>query len=134
MTYATETSNKEIVTAFIELFWNQSNWSCLETYLSDDYKELSYQSKEGLVRFAKMILEAFPDKQYTLEKMTAQENQVLVRMTVKGTQQGIFFGSPPTGKAIDITLYRQYRIADGKIAEHRGWIDMVTMKRQLQVE
>jgi predicted ester cyclase len=53
-------------------------------------------------------------------------------MNVKGTHQGMFFGTAPTGNTIDVTLYRQYRVVDGKITEHRGWIDMVTMWSQIR--
>lgn len=100
--------------------------------LSADYQELAYQSKEGLKQFAGKILDAFPDKRYTVEDIFAQGEKVLVRMTVRGTHQGVFFGNAPTGKKIDVTLYRQYRVVDGKIAEHRGWIDMVSMWSQLK--
>ncbi|KPV57331.1 hypothetical protein QJ48_22770 [Paenibacillus sp. A3] len=127
-----EQRNTETVTAFIEAFWNESDLECTDRFLSDDYQELAYQSKEGLKQFAGKILEAFPDKRYTVEEMIAQGEKVLVRMTVKGTHTGMFFGTAPTGNSIDVTLYRQYRVVDGKIAEHRGWIDMVTMWRQLQ--
>lgn len=127
-----EQENAETVSAFIEAFWNQSDLECTDRFLSDDYQELAYESKEGLKRFAGKILEAFPDKRYTVEEIIAQGEKVLVRMTVKGTHTGMFFGASPTGNSIDVTLYRQYRVVDGKIAEHRGWIDMVTMWRQLQ--
>jgi predicted ester cyclase len=46
----------------------------------------------------------------------------------------MFFGNSPTGNSIDVTLYRQYRVVGGKIVEHRGWIDMVTMWRQIQAK
>ncbi|WP_439652542.1 ester cyclase [Paenibacillus ehimensis] len=128
----TEQANVETVTAFIETFWNQSDLDCTDRFLSDDYQELAYESKEGLKQFAAKILEAFPDKRYTVEEVIAQGEKVLVRMTVKGTHTGMFFGTSPTGNTIDVTLYRQYRVVDGKIAEHRGWIDMVTMWRQLE--
>ncbi|MCM3271653.1 ester cyclase [Paenibacillus elgii] len=127
-----EQKNIETVTAFIEAFWNESDMECIDRFLSDDYQELAYESKEGLKRFAGKILESFPDKRYTVEEMIAQGDKVLVRMTVKGTHTGTFFGSAPTGNSIDVTLYRQYRVVDGKITEHRGWIDMVTMWHQLQ--
>ncbi|KEQ24831.1 ester cyclase [Paenibacillus tyrfis] len=127
-----EQKNIETVTAFIEAFWNESDMECTDLFLSDDYQELTYESKEGLKQFAGKILGAFPDKRYTVEEMIAQGEKVLVRMTVKGTHTGTFFGASPTGNSIDVTLYRQYRVVDGKIAEHRGWIDMVTMWRQLQ--
>nr|WP_248931132.1 ester cyclase [Paenibacillus hamazuiensis] len=127
-----EQNNIETVTAFIEAFWNENDPDSTERFLSDDYQELAYRSKEGLKQFAKTILGAFPDKRYTVEEIVAQGEKVLVRMTVKGTNTGMFFGNPPTGKMMEVTLYRQYRVADGKIVEHRGWIDMATMFRQLQ--
>ncbi|MCR2807565.1 ester cyclase [Paenibacillus soyae] len=127
-----EQNNVETVNQFIESFWNQSEFDSVDRFLSDDYRELSYQSKEGLKRFAATILEAFPDKRYTVEEIIGQGEKVLVRMTVRGTHQGVFFGTAPTGNTIDVTLYRQYRVVDGRIAEHRGWIDMVTMWSQIR--
>ena len=127
-----EQSNVELVGDFIEAFWNRSELNCVDRFLSDDYQELAYESKEGLKTFAATILEAFPDKRYTVEQIIGQGDKVLVRMTVKGTHQGIFFGTAPTGNSIDVTLYRQYRVENGKITEHRGWIDMVTMWSQIQ--
>lgn len=127
-----EQSNVELVGDFIEAFWNRSELNCVDRFLSDDYQELAYESKEGLKRFAATILEAFPDKRYTVEQIIGQGDKVLVRMTVKGTHQGMFFGTAPTGNSIDVTLYRQYRVENGKITEHRGWIDMVTMWHQIR--
>jgi len=127
-----EQRNVETVSDFIEAFWNQSELDSVDRYLSADYQELAYQSKEGLKRFAATILEAFPDKRYTVEEIVGEGEKVLVRMTVQGTHQGAFFGTAPTGNRIDVTLYRQYRVVDGKIAEHRGWIDMVTMWHQIR--
>jgi predicted ester cyclase len=127
-----EQKNTETVTAFIEAFWNQNDLDCTDQFLSADYQELSYQSKEGMKQFAGKIVEAFPDKHYTVEEIIAQGEKVIVRMVVKGTNKGMFMGNTPTGNSIDVTLYRQYRVVDGKIVEHRGWIDMVTMWRQIQ--
>jgi len=127
-----EQQNIETVTAFIKDFWNESDFDCIDRFLSEDYQELAYGSREGLKQFAGKILEAFPDKRYTVEDIIAQGEKVLVRMTVRGTHEGVFFGTPPTGHSIDVTLYRQYRLAEGKITEHRGWIDMVTMWSQIK--
>lgn len=127
-----EQNNVETVSQFIEAFWNQNELDCSDHFLSADYQELTYQSKDGLKKFAKTILEAFPDKRYTVEEIIGQGDKVLVRMTVIGRHQGMFFGVAPTGNTIDVTLYRHYRVADGKINEHRGWIDMVTMWHQIR--
>jgi predicted ester cyclase len=127
-----EQNNVETVSAFIETFWNRNELDCIDRFLSDDYQELAYQSKDGLKRFAATILESFPDKQYTVEAIIGQEDKVLVRMNVKGTHKGMFFGTAPTRNTIDVTLYRQYRVANGLITEHRGWIDMATMWKQIR--
>ncbi|MDD9265782.1 ester cyclase [Paenibacillus sp. GCM10023248] len=127
-----EQHNVERVREFIDAFWNKNQLDCVDQFLSDAYRELSYQSKEGLKKFAATILEAFPDKQYTVEEIVGQGDRVLVRMTVRGTHQGMFFGTEPTGNRIDVTLYRQYRLEESKIIEHRGWIDMVTMWHQIR--
>ncbi|MFD2701767.1 ester cyclase [Paenibacillus shunpengii] len=127
-----EQNNVEMVKQFIDSFWNESEFDAVDQFLSEDYQELSYQSKEGLQKFAATILDAFPDKRYTVEEIIGQGEKVLVRMTVKGTHEGMFFGTAATGHMIDVTLYRQYRVVDGKIAEHRGWIDMVTMWSQIR--
>jgi steroid delta-isomerase-like uncharacterized protein len=127
-----ELQNLKVVSKFIKQFWNKNDFACTDQFLSDDYQELSYQSTEGLKKFAVTILESFPDKGYTVEDIMAKDDKVLVRMNVKGTHQGMFFGTAPTGNTIDVTLYRQYRVRDGKITEHRGWIDMVTMWSQIR--
>ncbi|CAN7237877.1 ester cyclase [Paenibacillus sp. LjRoot153] len=127
-----EQNNVDTVHQFIETFWNQNELDVVDRFLSDDYQEFSYHSKDGLKKFAGTILEAFPDKSYTVEEIIGQGDKVLVRMTVKGTHQGMFFGTAPTGNTIDVTLYRQYRVVDGMIAEHRGWIDMLTMWSQIR--
>jgi predicted ester cyclase len=129
-----EQKNTETVTAFIEAFWNQNDLDCTDQFLSADYQELSYQSKEGMKQFSGKIVESYPYKHYTVEEIIAQGEKVIVRMVVKGTNKGMFMGNPPTGNSIDVTLYRQYRVVDGKIVEHRGWIDMVTMWRQIQAK
>jgi len=59
---------------------------------------------------------------------------VLVRMTVRGTHRGMFFGNAPTGRSMEVALYRRYRVENGKIAEHRGWIDIATMMKQIKGE
>lgn len=126
-----EQKNVETVLQFIESFWNQNEFDCVDRFLADDYKDLAYQSKEGLKQFLVNLLEGFPDKQYKVEEIIGQKDVVLVRMRIIGTHQGMFFGTAPTGRTIDVTLYRRYRIRDNKIAEHQAWADTVTMLHQI---
>jgi len=48
-----------------------------------------------------------------------------------GTNTGSFMGIPPTGKHVSFTGIYIARIADGKIVEHWGEEDSVSMLQQL---
>ena len=73
---------------------------------------------EGHEAIVAMFRAAFPDK-------------VVARTTMRGTQRGEFFGIPPIGKAVSMVGVHVFRIADGKIAEHWGSNDDLSLMRQL---
>jgi predicted ester cyclase len=100
-----EQKNTETVTAFIDALTNQS-----ELEHTDQF-------------FAKQIGEAFADKHCTVDEIIAQGEKVIARIVMTGTHKGTFAGNPPTGKSVKITQFREFRVVDGKIVEHRGWFD-----------
>jgi predicted ester cyclase len=55
---------------------------------------------------------------------------VAARSTRRGTHQGEFMGRPATGKTITISGFDLARVAGGKIAEHWGMGDMLSLLRQ----
>jgi predicted ester cyclase len=56
---------------------------------------------------------------------------VAVRVTVRGTHEGEFMGRPATGRQFAVPSAGIFRIADGRIAEHWGVFDQLTMLGQL---
>ncbi len=42
-----------------------------------------------------MMRGGFPDIQWTLEEMVAEDDKVAARFTMRGTHRGTFFGVPP---------------------------------------
>jgi len=72
-----------------------------------------------------MYLTAFPDLHFTVEDFIAEGDKVVARLTVRGTQQGIFMGIPPTGKHATVTAIDINRMAGGKSVEH--WLNMDTL-------
>jgi predicted ester cyclase len=54
-------------------------------------------------------------------------------VNVGGTHQGEFMGIDPTGNRVTITGVDILRIADGKIVEHWGKFDDLSMMQQLGV-
>lgn len=74
---------------------------------------------------------AFPRYEMIEEDMIAEKDQVVVRLTARGTHKGEFMGVPATGKSINIPGILIYRIANGKIIEHWMQVDAVSLMQQL---
>ena len=91
-------------------------------------------SKDGVKTFFRMQIAAFPDLRLAVEDVVADGAKVVARVRYTGTQQGEFQGMPATGKAVDVQLIDIFAFADdGRVHEHWGVIDLLTMMQQLGV-
>ncbi len=60
--------------------------------------------REGLLQFIALARTAFPDLHVAIEDLMGEGDRVAVRVTVSGTQRGVFMGTiPPTGKRVTWT-------------------------------
>jgi steroid delta-isomerase-like uncharacterized protein len=76
-------------------------------------------------------LAAFPDVKTTIEDLVAEGDKITVRGTVTGTNTGSFMGAPPTGKSFKVATMSIFRVVNGKIVEHWGLIDGMSVSQQL---
>jgi predicted ester cyclase len=74
---------------------------------------------------------AFSDLRWDCESPIAEGDKVALRVMMHGTHRGEFFGIPPTGKRVTVSGIHILRIANGKIAEHWGNNDDLSMMQQL---
>jgi steroid delta-isomerase-like uncharacterized protein len=88
---------------------------------------------EGHKAVVRLFRSVFPDLEWRIDDLIAEGDKVVARTTMRGTQQGAFFGLPPTGKAVEMTGVHVMRIADRRIAEHWGSNDDLGLMRQLGV-
>lgn len=109
-----EQNNVEAVTAFIDDISNQGVLDHTDQF------------------FAEQLGVAFTDRHYAVDEILAQGEKVTARILITGTHTGMFAGNAPTGKSVKITQFREFRVVDGKIAEHRGWFDSGTLLPQIQ--
>lgn len=125
--------NVELVRDFIEAFWNRRETDAIDRFLSDGYVDHLYSpmTVEGLQATGQALIAAFPDAHSTIESVIAEGDRVVASLTLRGTHRGSFRGTAATGNAIEVTVYREYRVTDGKIAEHRGLLDTATLLRQI---
>nr|WP_271752723.1 ester cyclase [Cohnella sp. JJ-181] len=87
-----------------------------------------------MLGMAERLRAAFPDQRSAVESVTAERDRVVVRLRMTGTHLGSFRGQAATGLPIDAKLYREYRVADGRIAEHWALFDTASLLRQIGAE
>jgi steroid delta-isomerase-like uncharacterized protein len=76
---------------------------------------------------------AFPDLHVQVEDLIAEGDKVVSRNTVTGTHQGEYMGLQPTGKSVTYNEIFIFRLANGRIVETWGVVDVFSQMRQLGV-
>jgi predicted ester cyclase len=80
-----------------------------------------------------MLLRGLPDLHVAVEDVIAEGDKVVSRNTVTGTHQGEYMGLPPTGKSVTYNEIFIGRLANGRIAEIWGVVDVFSQMKQLGV-
>ena len=88
---------------------------------------------EGAKRVHEITLIGMPDWRTEIEDLIAEGDKVVARITMTGTHTGDFWGIPATGKKVEFTGIYIVRIEAGKIVEHWGEEDGVSLMQQLGV-
>ena len=130
-------ANKEIVRRYQEIY-NSNQLDRLSEVLSEDLLTPKIvpgipQGIEGAKVAHQMMVAGFPDYQTVIDELIAEGDKVVTRITMAGTNTGTFMGIPATGKFITFTGICIARIANGKIVEHWGEEDGVSLLGQLGV-
>jgi len=64
-----------------------------------------------------MLRTAFPDLKVSVFNLVAENDKVVARLLVEGTQKDLFMGIPPTGNKVEWEAMRIWRLVDSKIVE-----------------
>ena len=86
---------------------------------------------EGYLAIIDMMRSGFPDIQWTLDEMIAEEDKIAARFTMRGSHRGTFFGVPPTGEKIEVRAFNFYRFSGGQIIEEYGQPDLLGLLQQI---
>jgi len=129
--------NKKIVQRYQNIY-NSNNVDALDEVVSKDLLTPKIMPGiptgiEGAKAAHHIMLAGFPDYQTNIDDLIAEGDKVAARITMSGTQTGSFMGIAPTGKHVSFTGIYIARIADGKIVEHWGEEDGVSLLQQLGV-
>ena len=127
--------NKEIVRRYQEAY-NRQDFEALAAIVASNVLTPNMISSmprglEGAKLVHQKTLLGMPDYHATIEDLIAEGYRVVARVTITGTHTGDFYGIPATGKRMNVPGVYIVRIANGKIVEHWGEENGVTVFRQL---
>ena len=130
-------ANKQIVRRYQEIY-NSNQLDDLLEVVSENLLTPKIMAGvpagiEGAKAAHQIMLTGFPDYQTVIDDLIAEGDKVVARITMSGTNTGAFMGIPATGKFISFTGMYMARIENGKIVEHWGEEDGVSLLAQLGV-
>jgi predicted SnoaL-like aldol condensation-catalyzing enzyme len=105
--------------------------------MRDDYIQHNpdvAQGKKGFIEFFEQTFRAMPDFKYTLMKIVAEGDLVMIYCTTSGTHtDGEWLEKQPTGNKLNFNVVDIFRIQDGMIAEHWDVADTFSLFSQLGI-
>ena len=113
---------KQIVQRLAEEYFNVGDRGFMDEWFSPNFINHNPPAgipsdREGLKQHADIIRSAFPDLEFTIGELIAEDQTVTAYVTASGTHQGQFWGAEPTGKSVTLPMIWIARFADGKISE-----------------
>ncbi len=133
--------SKEDVKQLAYRFFEALNAGDLETLgdvLSRDFVDHGAGGGESIgtepfFEFLGMVTGTFPDINVTIEDVIAEANQVAVRVTVRGTHEGVFLEDiQPTGKLAEWTGIDIFEVRQGRIVERWSERDLLGLVAKLE--
>jgi steroid delta-isomerase-like uncharacterized protein len=130
--------NKSIVRRWIEDGWNRGNLAVVDqlytvTFVQHESSPAQVTSREALKQYVAAYLTAFPDLQFTIEDLIAEEDRVVWRFNSTGTHQGPLMGIPATGRRGQVPGMVIFRLENSRIAEAWLQLDALGLMQQLGV-
>jgi predicted ester cyclase len=117
---------------------NNNKFDLIDEIYAPNYVEHTPQpgvppTREGFKQTAMALKKAFPDLRYTIEDTIDSGDRIVHRLTATGTMKADFAGMPATGKNATWTEVHIGRVVNGRVTEHWGVIDQLSMLVQLGV-
>lgn len=127
-------ANIATVRRAIDEGWNKGNLEAIDELFAPDFVEHQAgigPGRDGVKGSIRILRTAFPDLNLTFEDVMADGDAVWVRLSARGTHQGPFMGLPGTGLPIHLTVIDIVRVVDGRLVEHWGVADRLSVAQQI---
>ncbi len=135
--------NKAVVHRFYEVVCNQRQFEVADEIFAPAYKMFPLSEPpfgaEGVKEYLYWLTTTFPDVQFTIESLVAEDEKVASLVTVHGTpvtpaaRLGDFGSIASTGKPFDSAEFVLWQFAAHKIVRRRVVFDSLPMLSSLGV-
>lgn len=98
---------------------------------SDSGVPLVRTGKEAIAKSLRYSFEAFPDWKFDYRIVLADEHTVAIELDNAATWTGPYLRQQPSGKKMAFPEAGFFEIADGKVREYRGYLDMHDWANQI---
>jgi predicted ester cyclase len=131
-------ANKALARLWILEGWNQNrNQEVVDQVFAKDWIDgnpaFADQPKgiDGAMYFVNAYRSVFPDIQFALTHLVADEDYVTFRFEAEATHKGELMGIAPTNKRVKISGIVIHRVENGRFAESWNEIDLLGIREQL---
>jgi predicted ester cyclase len=124
-----------VAEAYLDV-WNSKDLSVFDTVAHPDIvhhwgQGVDTVGIDALKASTEAFFVAFPDMVMTFDDTIVEDDMVVIRWTLQGTQTGPFFELEPSGREATWTGINIYRISCGKVVESWSEADGVGLRAQL---
>jgi steroid delta-isomerase-like uncharacterized protein len=124
----------QIARDFFEEIWNQKIEASIDKFIAEGAAGNDPKFGVGRESFReqwKKWLIAFPDINFEVKEIIAENNSVVSRWTLTGTNNGEFRGKPATGNRVSVDGVSIDRIENGQVASGFDAWDELGLMQQL---
>ena len=133
----TET-NKALVRRWFKEVWNEGREATIDELFAEGGVAYGLGDGEAEVRgpaqlkpFVRNLRGTLPDLQISIQDIMAEEDKVMVRVSLEGTHSGSGLGVPPSGRRIRVAGIVVIRISKGQFVEGWNSWDQLGLLRQI---
>lgn len=128
--------NRDLVNRMIEEIQNRKNIALVDEIFAEDFvnhtpvRNIS-TGRDGMRQLFLMTHVAFPDGSLVVEDQASSGDKIWTRKTFSGTHTGPLGNAAPSGSKVTYTVFDILKIRDGKITEHWGLADRLSLLGQI---
>lgn len=127
---------KAVVRRNTEEVQGKGNFQVFDELFDDNFVDHTTQpgttpDKEGVRKLYTYMREAFPDFHAEIHWQLLDDDRVTTYKTYHGTHLGTFLGVPATGRAIHFETVDVMRVQGGKITDHWGVGNLLSLMQQI---